>query len=266
MPHRHPPALPQLSIVLPCYNEAAGLESLLKRFEKVGRGVSYELILVDNGSTDETPQLIPRLLPHFPFATSVRIERNQGYGHGILTGLRAAVGDALAWSHADLQTDPADIFRAWQRYRQADRPRQTLVKGRRRGRALQERVVTWGMQTLATVLLRTRLHEINAQPKVFHRDLLNCLADPPIDLNFDLYVLYVAKQCGWRVETIPVDFPPRQFGESSWATTWRSKIRAMARSARYMLQLAASPKPRLESARPIAAHQAGRVAPRKSAA
>ena len=103
---------PQLSIVLPCYNESKGLEVLVKRFDQVGCGVDFELILVDNGSTDNTPHVLPYLLARYPFARSVRVEVNQGYGHGILTGLRAARADVLAWSHADLQTDPADIFRA----------------------------------------------------------------------------------------------------------------------------------------------------------
>jgi glycosyltransferase involved in cell wall biosynthesis len=238
-------APPELSIVLPCYNEAAGLEALLKRFAVAGAGAAYELILVDNGSTDATRQLLPKLLPRFSFARSVRVEHNQGYGHGILIGLRAAKGGVLAWSHADLQTDPADIFRAWNVYRQSDRRERMLVKGRRHGRSLQERIVSLGMQTVATVLLRTRFDEINAQPKLFHRDLLVCLTNPPIDLNLDLYAVYTARRSGWRVRSIPVAFPPRQHGQSSWATTWRSKVRTISRSVRYMVRLALEKPPRL---------------------
>jgi glycosyltransferase involved in cell wall biosynthesis len=236
---------PELSIVLPCYNEAAGLAALVARFHESGRGVPYELILVDNGSRDATPDVLRDLVGRYGFVRTLRVEVNQGYGHGIWTGLQAARGEALAWSHADLQTDPADVFRAWEIYRQSPRPARTLVKGRRRGRALQERVVTWGMQSLATVLLRTPMYEINAQPKLFHRELLGALASPPVDLNFDLYVLYAAKRCGWRVATFPVEFPPRQHGQSSWATSWRSKARTISRSARYIARLARAPRPRL---------------------
>lgn len=232
-------AQPTLSIVLPCYNEAAGLESLLNRFVESGRDTSYELILVDNGSTDGTSHLLPKLLPQYPFARSVRVDQNQGYGHGILTGLRVARGEVLAWSHADLQTDPGDVFRAFQLYQRSSTPEQTLVKGRRTGRVLRERVISLGMQFVATILLRTRLDEINAQPKLFHRNLLALLKNPPLDLNLDLYALYVARQSSWRLQSIEVAFPPRQHGESSWATSWRSKFRTISRSVRYMLQLAA---------------------------
>lgn len=239
------PSTPILSIVLPCYNEAAGLEALLNRFAASCGNIAFELILVDNGSVDSTPEVLSRLLPKYPFARSVRVEKNRGYGHGIWTGLQSAKGEVLAWSHADLQTDPADIFHAWRIFRASSEPQRTIVKGSRHGRSFSERVVSWGMQTVAAVMLRTRLTEINAQPKMFHRDLLACLPNPPIDLNFDLYVLYAARQCGWRIVSFPVAFPPRQHGHSSWATSWRSKARTIARSMRYILDLALKSPPKL---------------------
>lgn len=229
---------PALSIVLPCYNEAAGLPALLDRFAAVCEDTRFELVLVDNGSTDQTRQLLPALLPRYPFARSVRVEKNQGYGHGILTGLEAATADVVAWSHADLQTDPADVFRAWRLYQKVACPKRTLVKGCRRGRRLSERALSWAMQCAATILLRTPLHEINAQPKLFHRDLLPLLKRPPVDLNFDLYVLYTAICRGWTCQSISVEFPPRTHGVSSWANSWRSRVRTILKSLRYVLTLA----------------------------
>lgn len=248
---------PQLSIVLPCYNESAGLAALVERFAESCGDVSFELILVDNGSTDRTQEVLPGLLAKHPFTRAVRVEVNQGYGHGILTGLQAARAEVLAWSHADLQTDPADVFRAWKLYQESPAPERTLVKGRRYGRGLSERVITWGMQCAATVLLRTPLHEINAQPKLFHRDLLGALEQPPRDLSLDLYVLYAAKCNGWRFRSIPVEFPPRPHGVSSWATSWRSKGRTIGRALRYLVRLAVAPAPRLQGSGP--SHQAGLI-------
>jgi glycosyltransferase involved in cell wall biosynthesis len=211
------------------------LESVLSRTR-----APYELILVDNGSTDDTPGVLASLLPSYPFARSVRVDVNQGYGHGLATGLRAARGQVLAWSHADLQTDPGDVFRALRVYRAAACPERTLVKGHRHGRRASERFISWSMQTISTVLFCTRMREINAQPKLFHRGLLVHLADPPLDFNFDVYVLYQALRHGWRVQSLPVQFPPRPYGQSNWAATWRSKVRTITRSVRYMCRLAAA--------------------------
>jgi glycosyltransferase involved in cell wall biosynthesis len=224
-------------VILPCYNESKGLENILKRFHECGQGVNFELILVDNGSTDNSRDVLASLLPSYPFARSVRVEKNVGYGHGILTGLQSARGELLAWSHADLQTDPADVFRALQLYQSDASAAPQLVKGRRNGRGLQERIISRGMELVSFVLLRTRLTEINAQPKLFHRRLLQNLEHPPTDFNFDVYVLYQARREKWRIESFDVNFPPRQYGQSNWAASWRSKIRTIARSMWFMFKL-----------------------------
>jgi glycosyltransferase involved in cell wall biosynthesis len=230
-------AEPTLSVVLPCYNEAPGLAQILRRFAEVGQDVAYELILVDNGSTDNTAEVLGQLLPSYPFARCVTVTANRGYGDGIFTGLKAARGKTLAWSHADLQTDPQDVFRAFSAYRLATAPEKLVVKGRRHGRRLADCLISRGMEIVALLLLRTWLTEINAQPKVFDARLLEYLTAPPVDFNFDVYVLYQARRHGWRIATIDVDFPPRRHGQSNWAATWRSKRRTILRSMRYMFQL-----------------------------
>ena len=230
-------SIPALSIVLPCYNEARGIAEILRRFEEAGRGHDFELILVDNGSTDDTARVMTELLPSYPFARCVTITDNRGYGDGIVTGLKAARAEILAWSHADLQTDPADVFRALEMCRNAPDPTHVVIKGRRLGRRLSERFISRGMEAMSMLLLRRCLTEINAQPKVFHRGLMEHLTDPPVDFNLDVYVLYRAQSRGWTVRSIDVQFPPRQYGQSNWAGTWRSKIRTIARSMQFMFRL-----------------------------
>jgi glycosyltransferase involved in cell wall biosynthesis len=229
--------LPILSVILPCYNESKGLQNILKRFQESGRNVEFELILVDNGSTDNTAEVLAALLPSYPFARTVRVEKNVGYGHGIFAGLKSARGELLAWSHADLQTDPGDVFRALALYQQHAAGAPLLVKGRRHGRSLMERVISRGMEVAAFALLRRFLWEINAQPKLFHRGLLDHLPHPPTDFNFDVYVLNQARRHGWRIEAFDVTFPPRKYGQSNWAATWRSKMRTIARSMWFMFRL-----------------------------
>lgn len=228
---------PLLSVVLPCYNESAGLANILERFKETGADRPFELILVDNGSSDDTANTLAQLLPAYPFARSVQIVQNQGYGHGIFTGLEEARSEILAWSHADLQTDPADLFRAWDLYQQAPDPTRLLVKGRRHGRRLGEWIISRAMELVALVLLRRCLTEINAQPKLFHRGLMEHLKSPPVDFNFDVYVLYQARRHGWRLQSIDVEFPPRPHGQSHWAATWSSKVRTILKSMRYMCRL-----------------------------
>lgn len=231
---------PNKSIIVPCYNEAANLPALISRFEALltgGENDDWELVLVDNGSTDESAAVFERELraPSRGFARVVRVPApNIGYGHGIMTGLQAAQGEYLAWTHADGQTPPADVLRAFDHLVRAPEPRRTFVKGRRRGRPIKDTLFTLGMQVAALALLRTNLADINAQPKAFHRDLLELAVAPPNDLSLDVYFFWLARQHRFLLATIDVQFGTREHGESKWAFNWRSKARNIARTVKFM--------------------------------
>lgn len=76
----------KLSIVVPCYNEKENIPLLLERFDEVIKGQDMEVVLVDNGSTDGSADVLRELLPRYAFARTVSVEVNQGYGYGIPRG------------------------------------------------------------------------------------------------------------------------------------------------------------------------------------
>ncbi len=234
---------PPLSIVLPCYNEAANLPEVLHRFRPLANRYAFELILVNNGSTDDTARLLEQLLadPAHRFARSHLVPVNQGYGYGIMAGLRAATSEILAYSHADLQCAPEDIFAAYEKLVASPDQDRLLLKGQRLRRRFSEALITRGLQLLATVVLMTPLSDINGQPKVFPRRLLQELTHPPHDFTFDLYVLYRARRAGWRIDTVPVDFGKRLHGVSHWAFSWRSKLRTIRGFMTYLFILRSQP-------------------------
>lgn len=229
----------QLSIVLPCYNEARSLPALLESYRKVWKDFPTELVLVNNGSTDDTASVLSSLLarPEYSFARMITVEKNRGYGHGIMTGLRAAQGKILAFSHADLQCRAEDVFAGYDALVRSGTPEQTVIKGRRAKRGWQASLITNGMTVIASSLLCQRLSDINAQPKVFCREHLDLLTSPPDGFEFDVYVLFKARQQGKRVETIPVQFLDRAHGTSKWAFSFRSRWRTMLRVFQYILAL-----------------------------
>ncbi len=232
------------SIVVPCYNEAANLPNLLARFEALVPSdrskLDWELLLVDNGSTDATAEVFAKELekPGRTFVKVVTVRSpNVGYGHGIVTGLRAAQGDLLAWTHADGQTPPSDVLRAFEMLETSPKPDSTLVKGRRRARPLRDTLFTLGMQGAALAILGKSLEDINGQPKAFPRRLFELANEPPTDLSLDLYFFYIARKNGFTVRTFDVDFGAREHGESKWAFNFRSKAKNVARAVKYMAAL-----------------------------
>lgn len=224
------------SLVIPCYNEAENLPLLLERCSEV-LDDRTEVVLVDNGSTDESPDVLAAKLPDFPRCRSVRVEVNQGYGFGILSGLRAAEGDVLGWTHADMQTDPNDAMVGFAKFDDDADPTKVFVKGRRYGRPASDVVFTVGMAAFESTLLRTRMWDINAQPTLFHRAFFETWDEPPHDFSLDLYAYYNAKQQGLAFQRFPVHFGERAHGHSKWNINWKAKVKFIRRTVDYSLAL-----------------------------
>ena len=105
-----------VSFVMPCYNEAENIgytiPKLLQAFEKAGH--SLQLIAVDNGSRDRTADAIAELAAQYPNIVPVSVEKNVGYGFGVLSGLPHATGRWIGTVAADGQVDPEDVVRLYE--------------------------------------------------------------------------------------------------------------------------------------------------------
>ncbi len=230
---------PQLSIIVPCYNENENIPLILKRFAEVIGDIKAELILVNNGSTDRSSEIIEKELqkPEYSFAKTVLVPKNIGYGNGIFFGLKHCRAEIVAYSHADLQCDPFDVIRGYKIISKKEKPENYLIKGKRRERKIVPQLLTSCFQVIATILFFRNFHEINAQPKVFHQELLKKLKHPPLDFNFDFYVLYKAKKEKLKIISLPVEFHPRKYGESKWDFGHLSKLKTINNFLRYMIKL-----------------------------
>jgi glycosyltransferase involved in cell wall biosynthesis len=224
----------KLSLIIPCYNESANLPLLLERCAFLGTE-QIEVILVDNGSTDNSSEVLQNLLPSYPHCRSVRVPVNQGYGFGILSGLRAAQSELLAWTHADMQTDPKDVLRGLELFKVHGNS--IYVKGKRIKRPLADVFFTIGMSMFETALLRTRLWDINAQPNMFSRAFFETWENPPHDFSLDLYVYFTARAQGLPVYRFPVEFGERAHGVSHWNVNWASKMKFIRRTIDFSFEL-----------------------------
>ena len=229
-----------LSIIVPCYNEADNLSELFRAFrDVVGTRTDIEVVLVNNGSKDRSAEAFDELSsqPEYSFVRVVNVPVNQGYGFGILSGLREAKGEFLAWTHADLQTDPHDVLLGFEKVMQQSEPAKCFLRGRRIGRPLFDRIFTSGMSFIATLALRSRLYDINAQPKLFHRDLLEHMHDAPWDFSLDLFVLHLANRQGLKILEQPVNFGERKHGEAKGGGSLRGKYKLTKRTFKFIFEL-----------------------------
>ena len=227
----------KLSVVIPCYNEADNIPLILKRFQEVIGDRNIQVVLVNNGSTDNSEEILEKLLPAYAFASVVRVPINKGYGYGILEGLKHADGDFLGWTHADMQTDPNDIVRAWELIKANGENPNIFVKGNRQGRPLVDKFFSIGMGLFESIYLGKFLWEINAQPNIFSRKFYCELRNPPYDFSFDLYILYMAKIKRQDIKRITVEFPQRMHGTSKWNTSVMAKWKFIKRTLSFSLRL-----------------------------
>jgi glycosyltransferase involved in cell wall biosynthesis len=227
----------KLSIVIPCYNEAKNIPLILDRLEKVLTSDSIEILLVDNGSNDESAEVMAKLVPDYPFARIVTVDVNEGYGNGVLRGLAEAVGETLAWTHADMQTDPYDVIKAWDLMKSQPDMTKVYIKGVRRGRGLFDEFFTFGMSLFETLLLKKKLWDINAQPNMFHRSFYESWDNPPLDFSLDLFAYYKAVTNGLEIKRFEVFFPERIHGESSWNTGLGAKWKFIKRTVEFSITL-----------------------------
>jgi hypothetical protein len=98
-------------------------------------------------------------------------------------------------------------------------------------------VFTLGMSVFETMLLRTPLNDINAQPTMFSRRFFESWVEPPHDFSLDLYAYYTARKAGLEIRRFPVRFGDRAHGVSHWNVNWKAKWKFIRRTVDYSLRL-----------------------------
>ena len=232
----------KLSIIIPCYNEEKNIPLILSGFREVIKRGDIELIIVNNGSEDGSRGVLVDLLPQYPFTRSGEIKVNQGYGFGILAGLKEAKGEYIGWTHGDMQTPPSDAIKALEIIEKAGNPKKIYIKGQRKGRPIFDNFFTLGMSIFESLFFGKLFYDINAQPNIFHRSFFESWSNPPYDFALDLYAFYLAKKQGIPMMRFPVLFLKRIYGESHWNKNLYSKWKFIKRTIDFSVNLKKSQK------------------------
>ena len=221
------------SLVIPCFNEEKSLEVLLLQLAIVIERVKndVEFILVNNGSTDRTIEILSKLSSKN--ITIVSLDKNVGYGGGIKAGLLKCKGDFIGWIHADLQYS---IFEVIAELGKID-SKTEYIKGKRRGRTVFQNFISLNMSIFETLMFKSLVYDINAQPTLFRRNFLVNLTEMPNDFSIDLYSYVMAKRFNLHISRFRVNFVKRSYGKSNWNSGLISLIKMSLRTVRYSIYL-----------------------------
>ena len=135
-----------------------------------------------------------------------------------------------------MQTEPADFLIGLKFFEQHDDD-EIFCKGKRFGRPFFDIFFTVGMSIFETILLRSTMWDINAQPTIFSKNFFESWVNPPEDFSLDLFAYFMAKRAKLKIIRFPVKFGDRAFGSSHWNISLSAKINFIKRTLIYSLKL-----------------------------
>jgi polyisoprenyl-phosphate glycosyltransferase len=232
--------LKMYSIIIPCYNEKDNLDNLLNNIHifKENTNEEVEFILVDNGSNDETREMFLNMSGKFNYLNFVFIEKNIGYGHGIKEGIKYSKGDYLCILHADLQF-PIKYINEFFDYIKAysNKYKNLFLKGTRKKRPKSDVLFTFLMSLYESILFKKVFYDINGQPTIFSKSLVENYKNLPDDFSIDLKLFVDAKFNNFHIKRFKVIQETRKNGKSSWNVGFRSRVRLIKRTLKYSKKL-----------------------------
>lgn len=211
----------KLSIVIPVFNEQDNVLPLAKEVVDALRGFRepWEIIFVDDGSTDDTWGSICMAAAEFPMVWGIRHSRNAGQSSALWTGFRFCRGEVIATMDGDRQNDPSDLSRLLALLDRFDFVSGDRSHGRRD--SVVRRISSVVARVFRRWFLGYRFRDTGCGLRVFRRQVLDSL----IPFNgFHRFMPILVADAGWRTIEVPVSHRPRLAGKSKygvWNRLWR---------------------------------------------
>lgn len=206
---------PDCSVIVPAYNEQPSLRQLTEEIERAFAELpqSFEIVFVDDGSTDGSWEEMQKLSIDHPFVRALRLRRNFGKSSALAAGVRAATGDLVITMDADLQDDPAEIPRFLEAVNEG--PGGRLVTGWkvRRLDPLSKRLPSKVFNAVTSWVSGVKLHDHNCG---FKAAPMSCYRSIPLYGELHRFVPAMANDLGYPVVELPVNHRPREYGASKF--------------------------------------------------
>ncbi|MGD2143217.1 MAG: glycosyltransferase family 2 protein [Anaerolineae bacterium] len=207
-----------LSIVLPAYNEAENVEEAVDHVSDVCQilDIDYEIILVNDGSTDRTGDIGRELEQRVPYFRLVEHYPNRGYGGALRAGFEAATKELVAFYPADAQFDFIEVERLLQRTEEEDAD---IACGYRLDRQdnFVRKLNAFGWNMVVQLFFGYLCRDIDCGFKLFRREVLDRVNIVSDGAMIDTELLAGAKARGFRIAEAPLTHLPRQAGEATGA-------------------------------------------------
>lgn len=202
------------SLVIPAKNEEESIPELVSEIKKALPKDSYEIIFIDDGSTDKTPEIFKKLSKENKNIRSIILRRNLGKSPALTLGFQKAVGQYVVMMDADLQDDPFEIKKIMEKMDEG----YDLVSGWRKYRkdSLLKVVNSKFFNSLMSYLFKVKVHDLNCGLKVMKRDVAKELY---LYGGMHRFITIISKELGFKVAESPIKHHARKYGESKFKST-----------------------------------------------
>lgn len=236
---------PAISIVVPAFNEARTIGETVRRLDRYfdDTGLGYEIVVVDDGSTDDTAAVVSRAIEISPRVRLISCERNLGKGAAVRSGVLDSSGEVVAFVDADLPYAIQSVGDAVALVQAG--LTDVAVGSRNRGAgplSLSRRVLAKALSVIVTGFVLRRVSDVQCGLKAFSREAASRLfGESRLEgASFDVEILYLADKYGYRVQPVPVEWSPSKARRFVFAESWRLardlvRVRANDRKGLYRL-------------------------------
>ncbi|WFB37872.1 glycosyltransferase family 2 protein [Kiritimatiellota bacterium B12222] len=220
----------KLSIVIPVYNEVETLESIVELVRSIDTGLEREILLVDDGSSDGTRELLPQLEAKYEDVRMALHEVNKGKGAALHTGFELATGDLILIQDADMEYDPEDYPALLNPILEG---RADVVYGSRFLGGGSHRVVYYWhslgnkfLTTFSNMMTNINLTDMEVCYKVFKSEYLKALDLKENRFGFEVEVTAKIARSGAVIYEVPISYYGRSYEEGK-KITWKDGVRAI---------------------------------------
>ena len=219
----NPPETIEISVVVPVFNEEENLPILIPNLAEVLNqiGRPYEMIFVDDGSSDGSRKILKEMLSQYPSLRMIGLKENRGLSTALMAGMKEAQGEWIVTLDSDLQNDPEDIPKLMtylDRYDMATGWRQ-----KRRDTGL-KKISSKIANSVRNWLSGEKIKDSACTLRVFKRE---CLNDIFVFNGMHRFLSTLVKMQGYRIIEVPVSHHTRKFGKSKYNIrnrTWRAFV------------------------------------------
>jgi len=220
-----------ISVVFPAYNEEQNIEKAVRQaFEVMHQHFDeVEVIVVNDGSADDTHDILERMKAENGNLLPIHFPRNRGYGAALCTGLYAASNELVFFSDSDLQFDLREITRLKEWIDQYD-----IVAGYREHRAdpFNRRMNAWGWKMFVRMMLGLKVRDIDCAFKLFRREVFKTVQLTSVGAMVNTELLSLSVKHGMRIKEVPVSHFRRVAGTQTGA-----KLSVILRAFRELLAM-----------------------------